>query len=83
MPRSYREVWTIMKSIMTKKVIRCAVLTVTLLIPLQFGTGFIHTKREVKSDISHKVVLMDLNYEYCDTKCFLNRENDTVEFFYC
>ncbi len=69
-----------MKSIMTKKVIRCAVLTVTLLIPLQFGTGFIHTKREVKSDISHKVVLMDLNYEYCDTKCFLNRENDTVEF---
>lgn len=69
-----------MKSIMTKKVIRNAVLTVTLLIPLQFGTGFIHTKENINENINHKVVLMDLNYEYCDTRCYLNREKETVEF---
>ena len=69
-----------MKSIMTKRVIRCMVLTISLLLPLQFGTGFIHTNNKIKADISHKVVLMDLNYEYCDTKCFLNKNKETVEF---
>lgn len=69
-----------MKSIMTNKVIRCAVLTVTLLIPLQFGTGFIHNKENKDKNIDHRVVLMDLNYEYCDTKCYLNIEKETVKF---
>lgn len=69
-----------MKSIMTNRVIRNAVLTVTLLLPLQFGTGFIHTKEENKASLNHKVVLMDLNYEYCDTRCYLSKENATVEF---
>ncbi len=69
-----------MKSIMTMKVIKNAVLTVTLLLPLEFGTGFIYNKEEVTKDTSHKVVLLDLNYEYCDTRCFLTKEKDTVEF---
>ena len=68
-----------MKHFMTKKVIRSAVLTVSLLLPLQFGTGFIHTKEEI-NNLDHKVVLMDLNYDYCDTRCYLNKEKDTVNF---
>lgn len=81
-----------MKIIITKKVINNILCCLAVLLPLQINSNIIDmnqsvaglsTKVFISDDIrddSAKVVLLDVNEEYCDTKCYLSQNIKTVEF---
>lgn len=79
-----------MKKIMTFKAIKNIICTIAILLPLQFGTGLTVINNNDTSSNSidlepvpreTRVVLLDLKGEYCDIKCFLTQNIETIEFF--
>jgi len=85
-----------MKNIMTYKAISNMVCTITLLLPLQLGIGLtipektgetadtiavVENESKEEPVLRHtNVVLLDLEEKYCDTKCYLTQNIETVNF---
>lgn len=81
-----------MKTSMAIKAIKNMAFSLVVLIPLQFNMGALPTNSieaiepntqttdEVPPSASPRVVLLDLEEEYCDIECFLSEHKSTIEF---